>query len=809
MDLSFQIEGLSCAACVVRAESALRRAGATDARVNLATELAQVSTDRVGAVEIADALRSAGYPARTQTGQFDIEGMSCASCLRRVEAALKAAPGVLDAQVNLASDTASVKWLDGAVDPDRIADMVSRAGYQAQYRRTADPVSLRTRKDAEAQDVLRSFLAAFAMTLPVFLLEMGGHIVPGFHALIATTIGHEASWSLQFVLTTLVLIGPGRRFFTLGFPQLLRGRPDMNSLVALGTSAAWGYSTFALFMPGPFPDGTRTVYFEAAGVICTLILLGRCMEARARGRTGAAIERLVALAPDTAFVERNGQVTELPTTEVKVEDSVYLRPGARIPVDGIVMSGHSYVDESMITGEPVPVEKTAGEMVTGGTINGTGALVMRATAVGQATALARIVRLVEEAQGAKLPIQTLLDRVTSVFVPAVIGLAGLTFAAWLLFGPAPAPPFALVASVSVLIIACPCAMGLATPVSIMVGTGRAAELGVLFRKGDALQTLRDVRVIAFDKTGTLTEGCPTLTTFAPTDDPDATLALLAAVEAQSEHPVARAIVAAASERGHALPAAYDFLAVPGAGARATVDGKNVIVGSDRFLRSNGVNISDLLETGNDIARQGGTPLYAAVNGIAVAVLGVSDKLKPSAADAVAALQAAGIMTAMITGDNHQTAQAIADRLGIDTVSAEVLPAGKVDAVNALRAAYGPVAFVGDGINDAPALAAADTGIAIGTGTDIAIEAADVVLMSGQPQGVARAVTISRRTLRNIRQNLFWAFAYNIALLPIAAGALYPLIGLTLSPMLAAGAMALSSVFVVTNALRLRGMEAEK
>ena len=806
MELAFQIGGLSCAGCVSRAEAALRGAGVAEAQVNLATETARVSTGSADIAEISQALSTAGYPARTRTETFDIDGMSCASCLARVEAALQAAPGVVDAQVNLATDTATVTWLDGATGASQLAGVIGAAGYAARPKSRGASATLAERKDAEAADLRRDFLIAAALTLPVFALEMGGHLIPGFHHLIGTTIGHQASWTLQFVLITLVLAVPGRRFFAHGIPQLLRGTPDMNALVALGTSAAWAYSTLALFAPGLFPDGTRAVYFEAAGVICTLILLGRTLEARARGRTGAAIARLMELAPDTALVERNGTPVEIATAEIEAGDIVHLRPGARVPVDGVVENGASFIDESMLTGEPLPVEKTAGSPLTGGTMNGTGAIVMRATAVGEATTLARIVRMVEDAQGAKLPIQALLDRVTGVFVPVVIGLAVLAVALWLIVGPAPALPFALVAGVSVLIIACPCAMGLATPVSVMVGTGRAAELGVLFRKGDALQTLQDVRVVAFDKTGTLTEGRPALSTFEATGDPDETLALLAAVETQSEHPIARAVVQAASDRGLALPEVRGFRAVAGLGARGEVAGRTVLIGADRFMGSEGIDITTLTATGQAIAEKGGTPLYAAIDGVAAAVIGVSDKVKPGAAAAIAALHDAGLTTAMITGDNARTAEAIARELGIDTVTAEVLPDGKVAALRALRDTHGPVAFVGDGINDAPALAAADTGIAIGTGTDIAIEAADVVLMSGDPAGVARAVDISRRTLRNIRQNLFWAFAYNAALIPVAAGVLYPVTGTMLSPMLAAGAMALSSVFVVTNALRLRRME---
>jgi Cu+-exporting ATPase len=538
-------------------------------------------------------------------------------------------------------------------------------------------------------------------------------------------------------------------------------------------------------------------------VIVTLILLGRWLEARAKGRTGAAIQRLVGLRPRMALVERNGEVVEVDVAEVKVGDVLHLRPGSRVAVDGLVSSGQSYVDESMITGEPVPVLKSEGATVIGGTVNGAGALMYRATAVGKDTMLSQIIRLVEEAQGAKLPIQSLVDRVTGVFVPIVMALAAFTVFIWLLFGPDPALALALISGVSVLIIACPCAMGLATPTSIMVGTGRAAEMGVLFRKGDALQALQETRVVALDKTGTLTQGKPELTTLtlAPGRNRDQVLPMIAAVEAQSEHPVAAAIVRAA--KGGALPAVTEFETITGMGAQGVVGGRLVLVGADRFMAKRGVDLGALRSAQQDIAKNGETPLFAAIDGQIVAAIGVSDPIKQTTPAAIAALHDLGLTVAMITGDNQTTAEIIARKLGIDHVVAEVLPEGKVAAVTALRAKHGKIAFVGDGINDAPALAAADVGIAIGTGTDVAIQAADVVLMSGELTGAIDALKISKATMRNIRQNLFWAFAYNAALIPVAGGALYPVTGLLLSPMLAAGAMAMSSVFVVSNALRLR------
>lgn len=805
--VTISVTGMSCASCVGRVERALQAVdGVEDASVNLATESATLLIAEPDALSKAKAtLDEVGYPAATQVAQLDIEGMHCGSCVGRVENLLKAQPGVVNATVNLATQSASVEYFGGEELPSSLATAVSEAGYAASPVKMSMLIDPSERRDQEMQELRHALLISAALTLPVFVLEMGSHFVPGMHGLIGATIGHEASWLLQFVLTTAVLIGPGRRFFSKGVPALVRRAPDMNSLVAVGTAAAWGYSTLALFLPSLFPEGTRAVYFEAAAVITTLILLGRFLEARAKGRTGAAITRLMGLRPQTALVERGSEVTKVEIADIVPGDILHVRPGARLAVDGLVIDGESYVDESMISGEPVPVLKQNGHEVIGGTVNGNGALKYRATAVGEDTMLAQIVRLVQEAQGAKLPIQALVDRITGVFVPVVMGLAALTILVWLMFGPDPALSLALVAGVSVLIIACPCAMGLATPTSIMVGTGRAAEFGVLFRRGDALQALHEARILAVDKTGTLTKGAPAMTTFEVTKGLDKTsiLPLIAAAEAKSEHPIAQAIASAAD--GLSLPAVSKFEAITGMGIRAEVDGHQMLVGADRFMAAEGIELNALIDRGKAIAALGQSPFYAAIDGQAVALIGVSDPIKSGTRSAIRALRDMGLRIAMITGDSEATAQAIANDLGIDEVVAEVLPQGKLEALADLRRAGGKIAFVGDGINDAPALAEADVGIAIGTGTDVAMEAADVVLISGDLRGVVNAMDVSRRTMRNIKQNLFWAFAYNAALIPVAAGILYPLWGTLLSPMLAAGAMALSSVFVLSNALRLRNV----
>ena len=806
--LTFGVQDMNCASCVGRVEKALLAVpGVQEAQVNLAAETATISVNELfKADDVTAALDAAGYPAELQTYRFSIENMSCASCVGRVEHALAIVPGIASVVVNLAKEEATVRVIGKTVSPADIAQTASAAGYPATLvidQGTAD--STVNRKAEEATHLQRMTLVAAILTLPVFILEMGGHVVPAIHDWTMNTIGMGVSWTIQFVLTTIVLTWPGRQFYLKGFPALFKGAPDMNSLVALGSSAAWGFSVVALFAPALLPDGTRAVYFEAAAVIVTLILLGRFLEARAKGRTGQAIRKLIGLKPKTAKVERDGKLIEIAVDDIVVGDLIQVRPGEKIAVDGVVVKGMSYVDESMITGEPVPVEKSTDTEVVGGTVNGTGSLTFRATKVGGDTMLAQIIRMVEDAQGTKLPIQDLVNRITLWFVPAVMGVALMTFLTWLMVGPDPALSFALVASVAVLIIACPCAMGLATPTSIMVGTGRAAELGVLFRRGDALQTLNDVKTIALDKTGTLTEGHPELTDLTVTSgfEENEVLRLVASVEAMSEHPIAAAIVRRAEQDGLSLVAVEDFSSITGYGASAVIEGRKILVGADRLMIREGITLDDVRDVGEELGQEGKTPLYAAIDGQLAAIIAVSDPIKVSTAEAITALHDLGLEVAMITGDNKGTANAIATRLGIDTVVAEVLPEGKVAAIKQLQSGERKVAFVGDGINDAPALASADVGVAIGTGTDVAIEAADVVLMSGDLKGVVNALHVSQLTMRNIHQNLFWAFGYNALLIPVAAGVFYPVFGLMLSPALAAGAMALSSVFVLSNALRLR------
>jgi Cu+-exporting ATPase len=810
--LSLPVEGMTCASCVGRVEKVLKSLpNVAAANVNLATERAEVTfRGPADAAGVAQAIENAGYSVPEETTELAIEGMTCASCVGRVEKVLKAAPGVVDASVNLATEKATVRHLASVTTPASLEEAVRNVGYEA--RRIGDePATDRERegREREYSALKRSLALAAILTLPVFALEMGSHFIPGVHEWVMDTIGHRESWYLQFVLTTLVLFGPGLRFFQKGVPALLRQAPDMNSLVALGTAAAYGYSVVATFASSVLPAGTVNVYYEAAAVIVTLILLGRALEAKAKGRTSEAIKRLMSLQAKTARVLRGGTPLEIPLDQVRAGDLIQVRPGEKVPVDGQVVEGSSFVDESMITGEAVPVQKAEGAEVVGGTINKTGSFTFRVTKVGADTVLAQIIRMVEQAQGSKLPIQALVDKVTAWFVPAVMAAAALTFLVWLIFGPNPAMTFALVNAVAVLIIACPCAMGLATPTSIMVGTGRGAELGVLFRKGEALQSLKGVEVVALDKTGTLTKGRPELTDLivAPGFDEADLLALVAAVEIRSEHPIAEAIVDAAKGRGLTLAAVDGFDAVPGYGVAATVQGRKIEVGADRFMQKLGYDVAAFASSATRLGDEGKSPLYAAIDGKLAAIIAVADPIKASTPQAIAALHALGLKVAMITGDNRRTAEAIARQVGIDEVIAEVLPDGKVEAVKRLREGGRHVAFVGDGINDAPALAEADVGLAIGTGTDIAIESADVVLMSGDLRGVANAIALSKATIRNIKQNLFWAFAYNVVLIPVSAGVLYPVDGTLLSPIVAAGAMALSSVFVLGNALRLRGFQA--
>jgi P-type Cu+ transporter len=736
-----------------------------------------------------------------KTLELGIQGMTCASCTARVERVLRRLDGVIEANVNLATERAEIHFAPERVSLEQLKSAVEQAGYTAVALEKAEDV-----RTEEVEQLKKSVIFSALFAVPLLILAMAPMFFPSLDQWLMAHV--PINWIL-LLLATPVQFGPGRRFYRKGWASLRQGAPDMNALVMIGTSAAYFYSLVATALPQIFPMGTAQVYFEASGVVITLVLLGKYFEALAKGRASEAMKHLLRLQAKTARVMRNGAEQEIAIEDVVQGDLIVVRPGEKIPVDGEVMTGASYVDESMITGEPIPVRKEVGASVVGGTINQNGTFQFRAMKVGADTVLSRIVALVEAAQGSKLPIQGLADRVVAVFVPIVLAIAVFTFGIWMIFGGTTALSFALINTVAVLIVACPCAMGLATPTSIMVGTGKAAELGIIFRKGEALERLQSVQVVALDKTGTLTKGKPELTDFLlqPGFDADTVLTLVAAAEQGSEHPMARALIESAKHLQ--IPEAENFEAIPGFGIAAKVNGQSVQVGADRYLTQLGIEISPFHQAAGKFAETGKSPLYAAIGGKLAALIVVSDPVKESSYGAVQALKSLGLRVAMITGDNRQTAQAIATQLGIDEVLAEVLPQAKAEAVRKLQSAGASVAFVGDGINDAPALAQADVSLAIGTGTDVAIETADVILMAGDLRGVVHAIALSRATLSNIKFNLFWAFFYNIVLIPVAAGALYPAFGLLFSPVLSGAAMGFSSLFVLTNALSLRNFQPPK
>jgi P-type Cu+ transporter len=813
--LDIGIQGMTCANCSARVERALRKTpGVAEATVNLATERASVSLDETAgtAADVAAAVKDAGYTPITATLEIGIGGMTCANCSNRVERALRKTPGVLDAAVNLATERATVHYLQATTTSEEIARAIERAGYTPRPLGAEESADAETRaREEDLHARFRDTVFAAVLSIPIVVLAMGPMVVPGLAEALARIAPTPRFWEwVQLALGTAVAFGPGRRFFSTGWAAFRHLAPDMNSLVMTGVGAAYLYSAVAVVAPWLLPTAARHVYFESAAVVVTLILMGKYLEALARGRTGAAIKKLIGLQAKTARVVREGAEQDVPIASVVAGDVVVVRPGERVPVDGEVREGESYIDESMLTGEPMPVAKRTGDRVVGGTVNQHGVLRVEARQVGRQTMLAQIIRMVEQAQGSKLPIQRLADRVVRIFTPIVLAVAAITFAVWLALGPAPAITLALVSTVAVLVVACPCAMGLATPAAIMVGSGRAAELGVLFRKGEALEAMSHVDTIVFDKTGTLTVGRPELTDVEPAAGRDAAemLRIAAAVESGSEHPLAAAILAAANARAISPPEAESFEAIPGYGVRAAVEGRSVLLGAERLLARERVDVGTLAGRAGTLAGRGRTPIFLAVNGDAWGVLGVADPLKPESAAVIAELKAKGLRVGMITGDSLRTAQAIAHQAGVDEVEAEVLPSGKAEAVQRLQAQGRKVAFVGDGINDAPALAQAEVGVAVATGTDIAIEAADVTLTRGDLGGILNALEVARRTMRTIRANLFWAFIYNILLIPLAAGVFYPAWGVALNPMLAGLAMGLSSVFVLTNSLRLRRVRAQ-
>jgi len=813
--IELPITGMTCASCVARVERAVAKVDGVDgAAVNLATEKATVTfdPDAVSAGDLVAAVEGAGYGVVTAQETLPIIGMTCASCVARVEKALRDPPGVLKADVNLATEKATVTYIPGQASYQDLVAAVRGAGYDVvEPAPGTGTESVEAATDAEEAARAAAYRKLKLKVTVGFVLSI--IIFAGTMQMEWFTFLPEWMHNGYFLwaLASVVQFWVGWQFYTTAWSALKHGTTTMNTLVALGSSAAYLYSVLGVLFPAFFEHQGlgEPMYFDSSAFIITLILLGRLLEARAKGQTGAAIKALIGLQPKTARVIRGGAETDVPIAQVLVGDLVVVRPGEKVPVDGLVEVGSSSVDESMLTGEPIPVGKHPGDEVIGATMNTTGSFTFRATKVGSETALAQIVRLVEQAQGSKPPIARLADVIAAYFVPVVIVIATVTFIVWLVFGPSPALNYALLNFVAVLVIACPCALGLATPTAIMVGTGKGAENGVLIRDGAALETAHKLDVVVLDKTGTITEGKPRVTDvvlfgsghgsdFAVGDrlDNAELLRLVAGAERGSEHPLAVAILAAAAERGIDAPAATGFEAIAGHGIRAQVDGHTVLAGNERLAGHAG-------ERAALLAGQGKTVVTVVVDDEPVGAIAIADTVKPSSAAAVGRLKQLGLDVVMLTGDHEATARAIAAQVGIDTVVAEVLPEQKAAEVARLQQDGSRVAMVGDGINDAPALAQADVGIAIGTGTDVAMEASDVTLMSGDVGGVATAVDLSRATIRTVKQNLFWAFAYNVALIPLAAGVFYPAFGLLLSPIWAAAAMGLSSVTVVSNSLRLR------
>jgi Cu+-exporting ATPase len=812
--LELPIAGMTCASCVARNERALRRVdGVATAEVNFATEKATVTFDPdvVSAEELVRAVEAAGYEVITAQAVLPILGMTCASCVSRVERALRKPAGVLKADVNLATEKATVTYIPGQTTHADLVAAVRAAGYDVAEGSGASEESAEAA--ADAAEAARAAAYRQLKTKVVFgfvfsIVIFAGTMQPDWFPFLPAWL-HNGY--VLWALATPVQFWVGAQFYRTAWNALRHGSTTMNTLIAMGSSAAYFYSVLGVLFPGFFEHQglTMPMYFDSAALIITLILFGRLLEARAKGQTGAAIKALIGLQPKTARVLRDGAETDVPIAAVVAGDLIVVRPGEKVPVDGVVTAGASAVDESMLTGEPIPVAKQLGDEVIGATMNTTGSFTFSATKVGADTALAQIIRLVEQAQGSKPPIARLADVIAAYFVPAVIGIASLTFVVWLVLGPSPSLNYALLNFVAVLVIACPCALGLATPTAIMVGTGKGAENGVLIRDGAALETAYKLDTVVLDKTGTITEGRPQVTDVVVLDgaarlddgslrlDEDGLLRLVAAAERGSEHPLAGAIVAAAEQRGLTIPAAGEFEAVAGHGIRAVVDGHTVVAGNERLA---GAAAAEL--TGR-FAAEGKTVITVLVDDVPAGAIAAADTVKPGSAAAVRRLRELGLDIVMLTGDNALTAGVIAREVGIEHVVADVLPEQKAQKVAELQAGGKKVAMVGDGINDAPALAQADVGVAIGTGTDVAMEASDITLMGGELSGVATAVSLSRATIRVVKQNLFWAFAYNVALIPLAAGVFYPPFGVLLNPIYAAAAMGLSSVTVVTNSLRLR------
>jgi len=803
------ITGMTCTTCAATIEKGLKETpGVEQANVSFASEKASVEYDpsRVDLTKIKNTISQLGYGVATKKSIFPVGGMTCASCVARVEEALSSVSGVVSANVNLASEKATVEYTDGTSIAD-LKQAVKDAGYElGSEAETLEDVSAASQR--ELRGIRNRFIVAAILASSIMALMW----IPSF----------AGKPYLLWALATPVQFWAGWRFYVGAWGALRHKTADMNMLVALGTSAAYFYSMIAVLFPGLFAAAgvELGLYFDTSAMIITLILLGRFLETRARGQTSEAIKKLIGLNPKTALVIRDGKETEIPVDDVQVGDLILVRPGERVPVDGIIRQGYSSIDESMITGESIPAEKRAGDEIIGASINKTGSFKFEATRVGKDTTLAQIIRLVDEAQGSKAPIQRLADVIASYFVPIVIGIAIITFIVWYFAGPSPALTYAILNFVAVLIIACPCAMGLATPTAIIVGTGKGAEHGVLIRSAETLERSHKIGVVLLDKTGTLTQGKPEVTDiFAlPSSSQEEVLRLAASAERDSEHPLGEAILRAASEKKLPVSSASDFNAIPGHGVEALVEGKRLLLGNLRLMSEKGLSLNGLEEEAERLWAKGKTVMFLGIDNQVVGIIALADTLKPNAKAAVDALHNMGIEVVMLTGDNRRTAEAIAREVGIDRVLAEVLPEHKAQEVKKLQQEGKVVAMVGDGINDAPALAQADVGIAIGTGTDVAMESGDITLISGDLGGIVTSISLSKRTMRTIKQNLFWAFAYNTTLIPVAAGVLYFAFGNIgvppglhfilgnygfLNPILAAAAMAASSITVVSNSLRLK------
>ncbi|MCG8381894.1 MAG: heavy metal translocating P-type ATPase [Gammaproteobacteria bacterium] len=808
--IELQIEGAHCGSCVNRIETALKQTpGVTNASMNLV--LKNVTVEGTATADaLLGAIQEVGYTAHLAKQQdkaaahprvmLRVEGATCGSCVSKIESALQRVPGVSSATMSLAERIVSV---EGTAATSDLIHAIATAGYQAEAIHDAADDTLISDREKADQMAYKRLMRDMALSLGVGIPLMLYGLLGG--AMTVNTGTERITWFLVGLVTLAIMWVAGKHFYTSAWKAFLNHHANMDTLIALGTGTAWFYSMAIIVFPATFPDMARHVYFEATAMIIGLINLGLALETKARGRTSESIKKLIGLQVKTARVINNGKMNGIPISQVQVGDHIQIRPGEKIPVDGIIINGHSSIDESMLTGEPMPVEKHMGDTVVGGTMNINGALIFEAQHIGKDTALARIIDMVKRAQSSKPAIGRLADKIAGYFVPGIMIIAVISALIWLNFGPEPSIAFALVSATTVLIIACPCALGLATPMSIMVGVGKAAEHGVLIRNGDALQSASRLTTMLLDKTGTITQGKPRVTDILTlSDDSEADILQLAAsLEQGSEHPLAFAIMESATEAGTATQAVDRFSAITGQGLAGTVDGKDLLFGNPRLMAENDVDIHDYEDRARSLAQDAKTPIYLAINGQLAAILAVSDPIKKDAISAIKRLQSEGLEVVMLTGDNKDTAQAVANKAGITRFFAELRPEDKAKTVSSLQAKGEIVGMTGDGINDAPALSQADVGFAIGTGTDIAIESADVTLLRGSLHGLADAIAISQATVHNIHQNLFGAFIYNIAGVPIAAGLLYPFTGILLSPVIAGAAMAMSSVTVVTNANRLR------